>query len=183
MLLQELGRLHDGSNSTPHSEFLAVSVQVAEAPRDSNSRGSKLSQCEICGRCFKRPQERTRHLRQVHQPQRKCPFQPCAYNWKRPDKINAHITNVHGSKLCPLVTEGVRALRGKEVTEFVDAYDFERPDGTYVLLPLPLLASVAPSGESELYLRDYCECRLERIDVVSGEGVVEQTVKEVTASR
>ena len=86
-------------------------------------------------------------------------------------------------------------MRKKDVIKFVDAYDFERPDST---LPLPVLASVTPSGEFEQYLRcvflrfdtkgtiwltsisDYCECRLETIDLFSSEGMVEQMVEEAT---
>ena len=211
----------DGSNDTPCSEFLllpgkasqftppkaaqpadlAVAVQVteqaAEAPEDSNWPGSRLCHCKICGRLFKKPHELGRHLREVHQQKRRCPFGSCKYNWKRADKIKAHITNVHSSNLCPLVTEGVRALRGKDVIEFVNAYDFESLDST-MLLPLPLLASEAPSGEFKQHLRcvflkldnqgmiwltsisDYCECHLETIERFSSEGVVEQVVEEAT---
>ena len=215
MVPQEPGILYDGSNATTHSESPVLprnasqfpppeaaqpaDDQLTEAPTDSrNSPGKKLNLCRICGHRFKRPQDCARHLSDVHQPKRRCPFEPCKYNWKRSDKIKAHITKVHGSDLCPLVAKGVCALRGKDVIEFVDAYDFERPDNTYVLLPLPLLASEAPSGECEQYLRcvflrldnkgiiwltsisDYCGCQVETIDLFSSEGMVEQMVEEAT---
>ncbi|KAF8261897.1 hypothetical protein EI94DRAFT_1705186 [Lactarius quietus] len=84
------------------------------------------------------------------------------------------------ANFCPSAIQGVCALRGKGVVEFVEAYDFEMPD-TCILLPLyvPLLA---PSGESGTYLSDYFGGRLERTSVVSSEDVVdsEQVVEEAT---
>ena len=127
---------------------LAGDVQVSEAVGSANSPDGVLPRCEHCDKTFGRPQELKRHSNQVHTPGRRCPFKPCPYTWKRPDKIRAHITKVHGSKLCPSVIRGVRRLRGRDVLDFVDAYDLDIPD-EYVSLSVPL----EPSGESGPYLR------------------------------
>ncbi|KAF8259968.1 hypothetical protein EI94DRAFT_1749906 [Lactarius quietus] len=81
--------------------------------------------CCICPelKAFGRQQELNRHLRQVHQPPRGCPFESCNYEWKRPDRIKAHIINVHGSLLCPVITKAVRGLYGKNILNFVDNYE------------------------------------------------------------
>ncbi|KAH9019166.1 hypothetical protein EDB85DRAFT_582479 [Lactarius pseudohatsudake] len=130
------------------SADLATDVQSVKAPGDGNGevlllRGGGPRVCKICNRRFGRLQELKRHMGQVHQPLRKCPFNPCAYKWNRPDKIKAHITNKHRNELCPEVFQKVSALRGKSIVEFVDAYElgynFKTPTEPYVSFSLPPL--------------------------------------------
>lgn len=181
--MQELGRLHDGTDAAQLQELLvhpsnvsqllppeaaqspalATNIQVTEAPRGGDSPKGAPSRCGDCGKSFGRPQDLKRHWKEVHTMSlRKCPFKPCTYEWKRSDKIKAHIIEVHGSGLCPVVFEGIRALPGKGVIEFVDAYEFgcsfKTPE-PYISLPLPLLP-VAPFEEFGPYRR----CVLLRMD-------------------
>ncbi|KAH8984986.1 hypothetical protein EDB86DRAFT_3084087 [Lactarius hatsudake] len=199
MLPQGLGQSHDGANASqpleslvhpgdasqfPHPEAarfadLATNVQVIEAPGAGGGNGGALFRCEPCKKTFGRLQELKRHRNQVHKPQRICPFKLCTYKWKRPDKIRAHIIDVHCSELCPVVFKGVSALRGKPkgVVEFVNAYEsgysFEPPAEPYVLPSGPPLEPFEKFG-----LKECCGCYLESVDVLSSEGVVEQTVEE-----
>ncbi|KAH8984979.1 hypothetical protein EDB86DRAFT_2397353 [Lactarius hatsudake] len=121
MLPQGPGQPHDGADafqplgSLVHpgdaSQYLppeavqsadpALDVQAVETP--GGGEGGALPFCETCNLGFGRRQEFKRHMEQGHQPRRQCPFNPCAYKWKRPDKIKAHITNKHRSELCPKV--------------------------------------------------------------------------------
>ncbi|KAH8992177.1 hypothetical protein EDB92DRAFT_588750 [Lactarius akahatsu] len=197
MLPQGLGQLHDGANTTQPPESLVhpgnapqfpppeaaqsadlvTEVQAVEAPGGGDDGALPL--CETCNLRFGRPQELKRHMDQTHQPSRQCPFNPCAYKWKRPNKIKAHIINEHRNELCPEVFQTVSALRGKRVVEFVDAYElgynFKTPTEPYVAFSLPPLA---PS--ENFMLSEYCGCCLGSGDVFSSEGVVVQTVEEST---
>ena len=127
-----------------HSTDLAADVQAIDASRGVDSPGGAQHRCvyDNCGQIFKRRQELTRHLNQVHNPVQMCPFEPCLYTWKRPDKIKAHIINVHGSEFCPKVLEQIHKLKGKRVIEFLGACAFAICD-TYPLHLPPLLE---PSG-------------------------------------
>ncbi|KAH9019164.1 hypothetical protein EDB85DRAFT_581922 [Lactarius pseudohatsudake] len=186
---------HDGANTTQPPESLmhpgnasqfpppeaaqsadlATDVQAVEAPGGGDDGAFPL--CGKCNLMFQRPQEFKRHVVQVHRPPRQCPFNPCTYKWKRTEKIKAHITNKHRNELCPEVFQAVSALRGKDIAEFVDAYElgdnFKTPTEPYVSFSLPPLAP-------NLVLREYCGCYLESVDAFSSEGVVEQTVEETT---
>ncbi|KAH9069356.1 hypothetical protein EDB83DRAFT_2314393 [Lactarius deliciosus] len=198
MLPQGLSQLHDGANTTQPPESLvhlgnasqflppeaaqsadlSTDVQAVETPGGGDD--GELPLCEACNRIFGRPQEFKRHMDQTHQPPRQCPFNPCAYKWKRPNKIKAHITDEHRNKLCPKVFQQLSALRGKCIVEFVDAYElrynFKTPTEPYVPLSLPPLA---PS--EKFMLSEYCGCCLGSGDVFSSEGVlVTQTVEEST---
>ncbi|KAI9436241.1 hypothetical protein H4582DRAFT_463894 [Lactarius indigo] len=162
--LQELGLLHDGANAAQpleslvplgdvsqfpppeaaQSADLATDDRAVGAPRGGNGKALHLRLCELCNRTFRRPQEFKRHMDQVHQPQRKCPFNPCAYKWQRPYKIKAHITNEHRSEFCAVDFKKVSSLRGKRIVEFVDACEFWYNSKTtaepYLLPSLPPLA-------------------------------------------
>ena len=135
-----------------HSTDLAADVQAIDASRGVDSPGGGQYHCDYntCGQIFRRRQELTRHLNQVHSPGRKCPFQPCLYTWKRPYKIKAHIINVHGSEFCPKVLEQIHKLKEKRVIEFLDAYTFVMCD-TYIPPPLESFG-----GEGVYYLRWVC---------------------------
>jgi hypothetical protein len=84
-----------------------------------------------------------------------CPFKPCPYDWKRLDKIKAHIMKDHANKFCPNLLKQIRKLRGKKMIEFLDqvldAYDFDMSD-TY-LVPLPLLLEMPGASRIEYYIR------------------------------
>lgn len=136
-----------------HSADLAADVQAIDASGVADWPGDAQHRCDYdsCGQIFKRRQELTRHLDQVHNPVQECPFNPCRYTWKRPDKIKAHIINVHGSNFCPEVLEGIHELRGKKVTKFIDALNFGMRD-TY-LSHLPPLLEQSNVVSEEYYLR------------------------------
>ena len=163
-----------GSNAAAHSELpelpsteslfpppelirstdLTADVQAIDGSRGVDSPGGAQHRCDHnnCGQIFKRRQELTRHLNQVHNPGQKCPLKSCLYTWKRPDKIKAHIINVHGSEFCPKVLEQIHKLRGKGVIEFLDAYAFDICDTHLLHLPPHLEPS---GGESGVY---YLRC-------------------------
>lgn len=199
-VLQDLGLVNDRANAAqplpvgslihgdsppfPHPEAaqsadLATDVQAVKAPGDGKHEVLLLRVCKTCNRRFGRLQELKRHMGQVHQPLRKCPFNRCAYKWKRPDIIKTHITNKHRNELCPEVFQKVSALRGKSIVEFVDAYElgynFKTPTEPYVSFSLPPLA-----WSENFMLSEYCGCCLGSGDVFSSEDVVEQTVEEST---
>ncbi|KAH8990007.1 hypothetical protein EDB86DRAFT_2940341 [Lactarius hatsudake] len=184
-LLQELGLLHDGADASQpleplihhrdasqfpppeaaQSADLATDVQVLVVGAPGGSNGGASPLCETCNIIFGRPQEFKRHMDQTHQPPRQCPFNPCAYKWKRPDKIKAHITNKHRKELCPEVFQILSALRGKRIIEFLDGYErghnFKTPTEPYVSFSLPPLAPF----ENPM-LSDYFGCSIESLDVV-----------------
>ena len=78
--------------------------------------------CEYCEEDFGRVQELTRHVKDVHMPRRRCPF--CDITWTRPAKIKAHLIADHAEKFTAEVLKGFKALCGRRVTEFLDAYDY-----------------------------------------------------------
>ncbi|KAI9453733.1 hypothetical protein F5148DRAFT_458369 [Russula earlei] len=81
-------------------------------------RGKSEKARPVCGECkkdFGRPQERKRHIKDVHNSPRKCPF--CDIKWKRCDKIKAHLLAKHRERFIPEIVEG---LRGRDLTEFLD---------------------------------------------------------------
>jgi hypothetical protein len=150
-----------------HFEVPAADVQPTDASGGVDSPCGAQPRARwkcVCGKTFRRRQELKRHLDQVDKPRQMCPFKPCPYNWLRPDKIKAHIMNVHASKFssCPNLLEKIGKLRGKEMIEFLDevskAYDFDTPDTlAYLLPPPPLLEALGECGT--FYLR--CVLRLE----------------------
>ncbi|KAH9173092.1 hypothetical protein EDB89DRAFT_1961238 [Lactarius sanguifluus] len=80
--------------------------------------------CEICGQSFGRPQDLRRHFKDKHMPRSQCPF--CFYEWSRPDKIKTHLTDVHRDVLSAEVLQGICALRGQAVVEFLETYEMLR---------------------------------------------------------
>ena len=81
--------------------------------------------CTDCDRQFGRIQELRRHLRERHEPPRRCPF--CEFTWTRPDKIKDHITRFHPDNFTVEVMAVFRALHGKNLVAFLD--DFEHGPG------------------------------------------------------
>jgi len=55
-------------------------------------------------------------------PRRRCPF--CHFMWARPHKIQTHLITDHAEIFTAEMLEGIRALRGRRVIEFVDGYDY-----------------------------------------------------------
>ena len=76
--------------------------------------------CVQCNKDFGRIREFERHLKEVHMPWRRCPF--CDFMWARPDRIKAHIVTCHAETFTPEMLEGIKALSGRRVIEFIDAY-------------------------------------------------------------
>jgi hypothetical protein len=73
-----------------------------------------------CKKKFGRIQELKRHQKDVHEPRRQCPF--CPLQWTRPGKIKRHIKSCHGDKFTAELLGEFKALRGKEIVEFLDGY-------------------------------------------------------------
>ena len=78
--------------------------------------------CVECDKDFSRAQELERHVRDKHMPRRQCPF--CDFSWTRPDKIKAHILDFHAEKFTTEMLQALKTLCGRQVTEFVDAYNY-----------------------------------------------------------
>jgi len=55
-------------------------------------------------------------------PRRRCPF--CNVMWTRPTKIKNHLIVDHADKFAPEILEGFKALCGRGITEFLDAYNY-----------------------------------------------------------
>jgi hypothetical protein len=155
--------LSNGSQFPPpepaHFEVFAADVLAIDASGGVDSPGGAQPRWEcFCGQTFGRGQELRRHLVQVDQPRQTCPFKLCTYNWKRLDKIKAHIMNVHASKFCPKLLEEIRNLRGKKMDKFLeqlevlDAYDLDMLD-TYQLPPCQPHLLEAPGASGIYYLR------------------------------
>ena len=77
--------------------------------------------CTKCVKVFIRHQELARHIREVHDPPRKCPF--CSYKWKRPDKLKSHLIIVHREEFAEDVFQRLHNLRGKDLIMFVDTIE------------------------------------------------------------
>ncbi|KAH9013499.1 hypothetical protein EDB85DRAFT_956246 [Lactarius pseudohatsudake] len=132
------GSPHEASASHPWetqtypdavSQFLSperalfTGAQEAERPGHGNESGGEKHVCGRCGKAFKRSQEISRHVREVHEPPRQCPL--CPFQWKRPCKIQKHMISAHHKELAPVI-EGIRVLRGQDVVGFVEAFEFLR---------------------------------------------------------
>lgn len=78
--------------------------------------------CGTCGGDFGRDQELKRHVKDIHMPRRRCPF--CNVTWTRPAIIKAHLIDDHAEQFTEEELIGIKALCGRRVTEFLDAYDY-----------------------------------------------------------
>jgi len=78
--------------------------------------------CSYCHLDFGRVQERERHVKDIHTPRRRCPF--CNVMWTRPTKIKNHLIADHADKFAAGILEGFKALNGRGITEFLDAYNY-----------------------------------------------------------
>jgi hypothetical protein len=77
--------------------------------------------CVHCNQDFGRVQELYRHVRDKHMPRRRCPF--CGFMWSRPDKIRSHLLANHAERFTAEMPEGVKALCGRDIVEFVNGFD------------------------------------------------------------
>ena len=93
----------------------AQSMDVQEVGVPAGGDASARSHCLYgdCKATFGRPQERRRHLIDVHTLRRQCPF--CLYHWTRPDKIRAHLMKNHHDELPQEVLNKIRAKRGQDL--------------------------------------------------------------------
>ena len=85
--------------------------------------------CAYCARDFGRVQELKRHMDDMHMPRRRCPL--CPFAWTRPGKIKAHLIADHAERFAAEMLEGIKALRGRHIVGFVDAWDTPHA-GTYL---------------------------------------------------
>lgn len=76
-------------------------------------------------------------------PLRRCPF--CPYEWSRPEKIKAHLTDAHHNILSPENLQGICDLRGQKVVVFLDSFESIR-NTEFVQIPAsPTFLSPASS--------------------------------------
>ncbi|KAI9428321.1 hypothetical protein H4582DRAFT_2176485 [Lactarius indigo] len=73
---------------------------------------------EGCEVTFGRPQERKRHVIDVHMPRRQCAL--CFYEWSRPDKIKPHFMENHQDELPQEVLNEIRAKCGQGLVAFLE---------------------------------------------------------------
>jgi len=112
----------------------AQSVTTDQRSRTSGGRARPI--CVYCDKEFRRVQELKRHLKDIHMPRRGCPF--CPFMWTRPGQIKAHLIADHAEQFTAEVLEGIKALCGRRVIEFVDAYDHVRDVEATSPLAIPL---------------------------------------------
>ena len=112
--------------------------RVIEDRRSRTTGDREQPICVYCNKEFGRSQELKRHVKDVHMPRRRCPF--CPFVWARPGKIKAHLVADHAERFTAEILEGIKALCGRRVIEFVDAYDhIPDVDATLPLaIPLPV---------------------------------------------
>ncbi|KAH9003534.1 hypothetical protein EDB86DRAFT_2826658 [Lactarius hatsudake] len=115
---------------SPSETRAFTNAQKTELPGQGSVSGGRQYSCGLCKKRFKRRQDLMRHVRDVHGPPRQCPL--CSYEWTRAYKIKAHLLNAHSNELCPVVSLGIRVLRGHDVVEFIDTHEllrgFETPE-------------------------------------------------------
>lgn len=73
--------------------------------------------CADCNRDFVRVQEFKRHLRDIHEPRRQCPF--CDFTWTRPHKIKAHIIACHHGRFTAEQLIYFKTLYGQKIAAFL----------------------------------------------------------------
>jgi len=111
------------SQIQPHGSLAHSLIQnIANDQRRTMSGGKARPVCTNCSIVFGRIQEYKRHIRDKHTDRRRCPF--CDFQWSRPNIIKVHLVSKHAEKFTPEILERFKGLRGREVVEFVDAYDY-----------------------------------------------------------
>ncbi|KAH8985729.1 hypothetical protein EDB86DRAFT_2316370 [Lactarius hatsudake] len=115
----ELESLGPSSSSWPtNDKSLRTSTEHQTVAMPSFGLKGLDDVCQACGVRFRRLQELRRHEIDVHSPPRQCLF--CHYQWKRPHKIKDHLLKVHCSELPPETLEGISALNGRGLVEFLE---------------------------------------------------------------
>lgn len=94
-----------------------IDAQENGVPAGDGTSGRLHCFYEDCEATFGRPQERKRHVIDVHTLRRQCPF--CLYAWSRPDKIRAHLMKNHQDELPQEVLNEIRAKRGQHLVAFL----------------------------------------------------------------
>ncbi|KAH8992178.1 hypothetical protein EDB92DRAFT_1816023 [Lactarius akahatsu] len=119
----------DASSFVQYSEAVFTTGTVEGASnmilsQHAATTGAVRPLCGICGQSFGRPQDLKRHIKDKHMPRRQCPF--CSHEWSRPDRIKAHLTDAHRDALSAEVLQGICALRGQAVVDFLETYEILR---------------------------------------------------------
>ncbi|KAH9048237.1 hypothetical protein EDB84DRAFT_293872 [Lactarius hengduanensis] len=115
-----LGELADNvSQIQPPTRETSRTIDAQEngVPAGDDTSGRLHCFHEDCEATFGRPQERKRHVIDVHTLRRQCPF--CLYSWSRPDKIRAHLIKNHHHELPQEVLNEIRAKRGQHLVAFL----------------------------------------------------------------
>ena len=76
-------------------------------------------------------------------PLRRCLF--CPHEWSRPEKIKAHLTDVHHDVLSSEMLQDICALRGQQVVVFLDILESIRNNELSQTSASPTFLSPAPS--------------------------------------
>jgi hypothetical protein len=97
-------------------EHAIIQRALCHGKRTSTRRRVRPA-CTDCNRDFIRIQELKRHLKDVHEPRRQCPF--CGFTWTRPDKIKGHIIASHHGKFTAEALIDFKALCGQKIVAFL----------------------------------------------------------------
>ncbi len=113
------------SQARPHGSGLEGHVTTQRTrlqDRGSRDMNRKVrTVCTDCDKFFGRAQELARHRKDVHERPRYCLF--CSFKWTRPNNIKAHLVANHSEKFTAELLVTFRALRGRLIVAFLDAYN------------------------------------------------------------
>jgi hypothetical protein len=98
-------------------EHVIIQGTRDDRKRSNTPRRRVRPNCTGCNRDFVRVQEFKRHLKDVHEPRRQCPF--CSYTWTRPYKIKGHVIASHHGKFTAEELIDFKALCGQDIVAFL----------------------------------------------------------------
>jgi len=87
-----------------------VLQDVQQDPRPGSVLDPKQKTCDRCFKYFSTHHGLRRHVKDKHEPRRRCPF--CDFTWTRPGKIKTHILTHHDNQLSGEEIIELRNLRG-----------------------------------------------------------------------
>ena len=90
-------------------------------PGSGNTSRRVRPTCTDCNKDFLRVQELKRHLKDIHEPRRQCPF--CGFMWTRPNNIKVHLLAKHRDNFTAELLVTIQAMRGQMIAKFLDSYN------------------------------------------------------------